>query len=96
MLRTLFTEHPASVGETYFQHLGQALGFAGRMFVGSVACLVHAFLPFLCVKTGSKCIDELHDRMVANRDRRVADARARTLAGPSAAPDARPQRGMVM
>jgi hypothetical protein len=96
MLRTLFTEHPASVGETYFQHLGQALGFAGRMFVGSLACLAHAFLPFLCVKTGSKCIDELHDRMVANRDRRVADARARALTGPSAAPDARAQRGMVM
>lgn len=96
MLRTLFTEHPASVGETYFEHLGQALRFAGRMFVGSLACLVHAFLPFLCVKTGSKCITELHDCMVANRDRRAADARARALAGPSAATDARPQRGMVM
>jgi hypothetical protein len=95
MLRTLFSEHPASVGESYFQHLGHALGFASRMFVGSLACLVHAFLPFLCVQTGSKCIDELHDRMVANRDRRSADARGRTLAGPSGATDARPRRGLV-
>lgn len=96
MLRTLFTDHPASVGESYFEHLGHALRFAGRMFVGSLACLVHAFLPFLCVKTGSKCIAELHDCMVANRDRRVAAARGPVLPAPSAGPDARPQRGMVM
>jgi hypothetical protein len=95
MLRTLFSEHPASVGESYFEHMAHALGFAGRMLVGSLACLVHAFLPFLCVKTGSRCIDELHDRMVANRDRRAADARHRPLAGPSAVPDAQPRRGMV-
>ncbi len=75
MLRKLFTEHPASVGESYFEHLGQALRFATRMFFGSLACLVHAFLPFLFVKTGSKCITELHDCMVANRDRRNAHAR---------------------
>ncbi len=89
MLRKMFTEHPASVGESYFEHLGQALGFATRMFFGSLACLVHAFLPFLFVKTGSRCIGELHDRMVTKRDRRlhVAPA-ARTGAVPSALADA--------
>jgi hypothetical protein len=75
MLRKLFTEHPASVGESYFAHLGQALFFAGRMFLGSLACLVHAFLPFLFVRTGSRCIGELHVRMVTHRDRRAAAAR---------------------
>jgi hypothetical protein len=75
MLRNPFTEHPASVGESYFQHLAHALGFAARMFVGSLACFVHAVFPFLCVKTGSKCITELHDCMVTNRDRRVVAAR---------------------
>ena len=96
MLRTLFTAHPSSVGESYFEHMAHALRFAARMFAGSLACLVHAFLPFLCVKTGSKCIAELHDRMVANRDRRAADARPRAPAGPVAAAEARPRRGMVM
>jgi hypothetical protein len=89
MLRKMFTEHPASVGESYFEHLGQALGFATRMFLGSLACLVHAFLPFLFVKTGSRCIGELHDRMVAKRDRRVHAAPApRTGGAPSALADA--------
>ncbi len=69
MLRTLFTEHPASVDETYTEHMGMACSFAARMFAGSIACLVHGFLPFLFVKTGSSTIDQLHDRMVVNRQR---------------------------
>ena len=67
MLSRLFTEHPASVDETYGEHMAMALGFSGRMFSGACACLLHAFLPFLCPKTGSGIIGELHDRMVANR-----------------------------
>ncbi len=69
MLRTLFTEHPASVDETYTEHMGMACSFAARMVAGSIACLIHAFLPFLFVKTASSMIDELHDRMVVNRRR---------------------------
>jgi hypothetical protein len=75
MLKRLFTEHPASVGESYAEHLVAASGFAGRMFIASLACFLHALLPFLCVKTGSRAIAELNDRMVANRvrhDRRPA------------------------
>ena len=70
-LRALFTDHPASVGETYLQHLLQALGFALRMLAGGLACLIHAFLPFLFVRTGSDQIRILHDRMVAHRDRLI-------------------------
>ena len=68
-LKDLFTEHPASVDESYLEHMGMALSFAGRLFAASLACLVHAVLPFLFVKTGSLAIDDLHDRMVANRNR---------------------------
>ncbi len=67
MLRELFTEHPNSVDETYLEHMGVAISFAGRMFLGAGACFVHGFLPFLFVKTGSTTIDELHDKMVVNR-----------------------------
>ena len=69
MLRSLFTAHPASVDETYAEHLGVAFGFSLRMFLGSLACLVHAFLPFLFLKTGSETIAELRERMVAHRQR---------------------------
>ncbi len=69
MLRSLFTAHPASVDETYAEHLGVAFGFSLRLCCAGLACLVHAFLPFLFVKTGSETIAELHERMVAHRRR---------------------------
>ena len=78
MIQRLFTEHPSSVDESYLQHLVAALGFSSRLALASLACLVHAFLPFLFVKTGSAMITTLHDRMVTNRHRRSAGAPATT------------------
>ena len=57
------TEHLDEVGETYLQHLGRAVGFAAAMLAGALACLVHALLPFLFVRTGSDCIRRLHRQM---------------------------------
>lgn len=66
-LKTLFTEHPASVDETYTEHLAMASGFGIRMILGGCACLLHGIFPFLFVKTGSAQISTLHERMVENR-----------------------------
>ena len=66
IIRT-FTEHPASVGESYTEHLVRALYFGTRMMFAGIACLVHGVLPFLFVRTGSRAIAELNDRMVVNR-----------------------------
>ena len=68
-IRRLFTEHPESVGETYLEHLCAATGFATRMMWGGVACFFHALFPFAFRRTGSECIEQLHDRMVVNRAR---------------------------
>jgi hypothetical protein len=67
MLKRLFTDHPASVDETYTEHMAMALGFAGPLFVAACAALVHAFLPFLFVTKGRDTIGDLHDRLVVNR-----------------------------
>jgi len=66
-INKLFLEHPASVGESYFQHLLMASGFAGRMLLGSIACLLHGLFPFMCTKTGSGVINDLHTSMVTHR-----------------------------
>lgn len=66
-LQHLFTEHPASVGESYWGHLLRASWFGGKMLLGAGACFVHALFPFLFVKTGSQAITQLHDAMVTNR-----------------------------
>ncbi|WP_428407528.1 DUF6356 family protein [Hyphococcus sp.] len=70
MIKRAFTEHPASVGESYFQHMGMAFGFGAKMALGGLACMIHAVFPFLFVCTGRKCIEDLHHRMVTHRDRR--------------------------
>jgi hypothetical protein len=62
MLR-LFTEHPASVGETYFEHLRFASRTGLMMLAGGCACLVHGLLPFLCTTTGSRTIRTLAARL---------------------------------
>jgi hypothetical protein len=81
VLKRLFTEHPASVGETYFEHLCTALGFATQMMLGAVACFLHALFPFAFRRTGSECIEQLHDRMVLNRNTHAGRAaRARAVA----------------
>jgi hypothetical protein len=66
-LQRLFSEHPASVGETYWQHLLRASWFGSRMMLAAGACFVHAIFPFLFVKTGSTAITELHTAMLAGR-----------------------------
>lgn len=66
-LRSLFTEHPASIGETYLVHLGHASRFALQMMMGGGACLVHSVLPFLFADTASHVIAQLHQQMVVNR-----------------------------
>lgn len=67
MFKRLFVDHPASVGESYLEHMGVAASFGGAMFLGSLACFVHAVFPGLCVKTGSGVITDLHHRMVTHR-----------------------------
>lgn len=68
-LKAKFTEHPASVGETYGEHFTVAMGFSLSLFKAAICCGIHAVLPFLFEKTGSNSIIELHDRMVTHRRR---------------------------
>ena len=68
-MKSLFAEHPNSVGESYLMHMLQASWFAGRLLLAGGACLIHAVLPFLFAKTASGTIAELYDRMVLNRAR---------------------------
>ena len=69
MPRLSFTEHPASVGESYGEHMGSAWSFAARMALGAGACFLHGIFPFLCVTTGSRTIRELYARMISHRVR---------------------------
>ena len=64
-----FTEHPASVGESYFGHLLQASTFGLRMVFAGVACVLHGIFPFLFVTTGSDAMKSLNEEMSARARR---------------------------
>lgn len=68
-LTKLFTDHPKTVGETYFEHMRAAGSFSLTLFAAALCCAVHALLPFLFEKTGSSMIERLYDRMCVNRSR---------------------------
>lgn len=58
-----FTRHPREVGESYAAHFLNASIFGLTMLGGGIAVLIHAFLPFVFVRTGSRTMDKLHRRM---------------------------------
>jgi len=73
MLKSLFTDHPCEVGETYAEHMGVAFGFGTAMIAGGLACLVHGLVPGLHKRTGSTVIRRLAHRMGAGRVRPGVD-----------------------
>ena len=74
-----FTSHPASVGETYTEHLRSALGVSASMCRAALCCSVHAFLPFLFQRTGSRAIEDLHRRMLRQRSKLTVAPQAHAM-----------------
>ena len=63
MLDKLILEHPRSIGETYGEHAGHAVYIGTRLIRAGCACLVHALLPGLCVRTASETIEDIQNLM---------------------------------
>jgi hypothetical protein len=63
MIDRLFRDHPRSAGQTYWQHLVFAWRFGGSMAIGSIAAIVHGFLPIVYQHTAGNRVRELHQRL---------------------------------
>lgn len=61
-MNNIFTTHPQSLGETYGEHSKEALFCGFIMIVSGFACMVHALLPFLFLKTASRNVSYLSQR----------------------------------
>jgi len=68
----LFTDHPESIGETYFQHMQHALFFSGQFALCALACLLHAIIPGLCTTSASERMQRLLAHMDNRGDREEA------------------------
>lgn len=66
-MKHIFTDHPHQIGETYWQHMGQAFSFAAVMLGTAFACLVHGLVPCLFETRAKRTIETLHRRIVTHR-----------------------------
>ena len=62
-----FTDHPASVGQTYFEHFKFAINVSKSLLKAFSACLIHAVYPPLHRNTASATIAELHNRIAQRK-----------------------------
>ncbi len=56
-----FTEHPATVDETYFEHMAFAAGMSKKLLKAAWCCAVHAVMPWRHCTSGSTAIKEMHE-----------------------------------
>lgn len=67
LLNILFVDHPRSLGESYWKHLQHAFEFGSAMIAAGIACVIHALVPALFVRTASTTVVRLHAAMAAKR-----------------------------
>ena len=66
-MKNIFTKHPNSVNETYFEHMCCAFKFHCTLLKLSLCALVHGIFPFWFETTASDGIKELNDCMQNRR-----------------------------
>ena len=62
-MTNIFTKHPKEVGETYLEHLFNAVRYAFTFLLLFVVALIHSILPFLFTKTASCVVQEMAKHM---------------------------------
>ena len=66
----LFTEHPRTLGLSWFEHGVGAVRIGTSLLGAGAACLLHAIVPGWFTDTAGRTVVRLHDHM----QRRRADA----------------------
>ena len=59
----LFTDHPHSKGQSYFNHLLNSLGYTILLIVSCIFLIIHAFVPFAFKEVPSTIIEDVLDRI---------------------------------
>ena len=59
----IFTKHPKEVGETYFEHMYNALRYSVTFLLLFFVALIHSIFPFLFTKTASCVVQEMAKHM---------------------------------
>jgi len=78
-LKKLFTDHPNSRGETYFEHLLCAAGYGLRMVLAGFAAIIHSIFPFLFETTASDLAKEINGDVDSRKDEAVIQEQTELL-----------------
>ena len=62
-MTNIFTKHPKEVGETYLEHMFNAVRFAFTFLLLIIVALIHSIFPFLLTKTASCVVQEMAKHM---------------------------------
>ena len=63
----LFTEHPRSLGMSWWGHGAGAVAIGVRLVGAGLACLVHAVIPGFFTQTAGKTITSMYEHMMRRK-----------------------------
>jgi hypothetical protein len=63
----LFTEHPRSLGMSWWRHGAGAVAIGVRLIGAGLACLVHAVIPGFFTQTAGKTITGMYEHMMRRK-----------------------------
>ena len=62
-MKNIFTEHPEEVGETYLEHMFNALRYSLTFLFLFVVAFIHSIFPFLFTLTASCVVQEMAEHI---------------------------------
>ena len=62
-MKNPFTDHPHSVDENYFTHMGHSLSYSVKFIWLAFMTLVHAFFPFIFTNSSSRLVKKINDHL---------------------------------
>ena len=62
-MTNIFTKHPKEVGETYLEHMWNAVRYSFTFLLLFFVALIHSIFPFLFTKTASCVVQEMAKHM---------------------------------
>ena len=66
-MANIFTKHPKEVGESYLQHLWEALKYSFNLFLLFLAAFIHSIFPFFFKNTTSSKIIKMAEDLKARK-----------------------------
>jgi hypothetical protein len=67
-MKNIFTDHPHSVNESYFEHMKVALYYSFNMIIGAFCCSIHSIFPFIFKTDGSNILFRLINNYIKRVD----------------------------